>query len=112
MKQISLMAALLFLSLSAYAECNMPAAPAIPDGATSTEAQMTEGQGLVKAYMDKANEFIACLGQEARQAGDTDTPEAEAARTAAHNNAVDQMNVVAEGFNTSVREWKAATGAQ
>lgn len=105
-----LLLASMLVAPGVYAECTMPDKPPVPDGATSTEVQMVDGQSRVKAFVEAAEAYIACLDQEARQAGDTDTPEAAAARVAAHNNAVDQMTAVADSFNSEIREWKAAAG--
>ncbi len=110
MNSKTLLLATILVAPCVHAECTMPDSPAVPDGAQSTEAQMVEGQNRVKAFVEAAEAYIACLDQEARQAGDTDTPEAAAARVAAHNNAVDQMTAVADSFNAEVREWKAASG--
>jgi hypothetical protein len=106
---IFLLAAVFLLGASAsYAGCEFTEAlPVIPDGATATEAEMLATQDAIKTYQDHSNKFMECLAEEGRQAGDTDTPEAEADRVAAHNGAVDAQEKLAADFNEQIRAWKA-----
>jgi hypothetical protein len=69
--------------------CDKPATPEIPDAATAVTAQMMKAKNDVKAFMDSANAFLECAGS-----------------TKEHNDMVDEMNQVADGFNSAVREFK------
>jgi hypothetical protein len=106
---IYILGAVLMLAAStSYAGCDIAEAPpTMPDGSKATEAEMLATQEAIKVYISHSNEFMECLGQEARQAGDGDTPEAAAARVAAHNGAVDVQEKLAADFNEQIRAWKA-----
>jgi len=107
-KSIYLLAPALLLATSVSFACELTGAPpAIPDGSTATEAELLAAQDAIKTYMAHSNEYIECLKQEDRQAGDTDTPEKDAERIAAHNAAVDAQEKLAAEFNTQVQAWKA-----
>jgi hypothetical protein len=99
--QISL-AGLLLVASAAYADCSRPKAPSVPDGSTATEAELVDAQTDVQEYMAATNAFLECLAQEEEV-----EPEVDAERIAAHNQAVDDMEEVAEQFNLAVRAWKA-----
>jgi hypothetical protein len=93
--------------------CSYPDRPTIADGNTATEAEMIESQKGMKDYLAKGNEFLACIDQEeAALTANTDiTPELAAENkarlTQTYNAVVDDMNAVAESFNTSLRAFKS-----
>jgi hypothetical protein len=48
----------------AQEQCAAPAAPAIPDGAKATQAQLGSAQNDLKAYATASDAFQACLARE------------------------------------------------
>lgn len=69
--------------------CSKPAAPLLPDASTAVTAQMVKAKNEVKAYMAEAEAYLEC------------------ASTTEHNQMVDNMKQLADGFNSAVRQYKA-----
>lgn len=44
--------------------CSRPPAPAMPDGATASDAAMSAMPDLLDAYIDRVNAHLTCLEQE------------------------------------------------
>jgi hypothetical protein len=89
-------------------ECSAPAEPTgVADGAAATMEEMVGAQQEMKAYMEKGNEYIACMDAiEQALPEDTDVKD-RAALIEQRNKMVDSMEAVAERFNTAVRAFKA-----
>ena len=110
--------ALALVSAPALAEdCSAPEMPAMPDGATSTEAQMIEGMTAVKDFQAANSDYMQCIQQllsaatEAAAGGEV-SDEAKAALgalDAQYNQAVSNEEELAGQFNTELREYKAAS---
>ena len=102
-------------SASALAgDCEAPAAPELPDGASSTMEQMLEGQKAVKTFQAANLEYMKCLEPSMTEAeaqvqegveGAADTYKAIEEK---YNGAVSMEEDVAGKFNTEIREYKAA----
>jgi hypothetical protein len=105
-------AGLLLVASGAYAECSRPGSPVVPDGAATTEAELVDAQTAVKEFMEGTNAYLECLAQEEADAPEDEAPEVGSARIAAHNQAVDDMEVIAEQFNIAVRAWKALSAEE
>lgn len=96
------------------ADCDMPTAPSLPDGASSTMEQMLEGQKAVKVFQAANLEYMKCLEPElsaataAAEAGEEGAAEKYKALEEAYNGAVSAEEEVAGQFNTEIREYKAA----
>ncbi len=96
------------------ADCEAPAAPELPDGATSTMEQMLAGQKAVKAFQTANLEYMKCLepgltaAEAAVQAGEEGATEKYQAAQETYNAAVSAEEAVAGEFNTEIREYKAA----
>jgi hypothetical protein len=104
----SLLSVLLLVgSASAFAECDRPQAPELPDGDTADLATMVEGQKAVKAYVAGTEAFLDCLMAEGSDAGEEEPVEQKMARIERHNAAVDEMEGVAGSFNEELKEYKA-----
>ena len=126
---------LLFVSLfsvSAIANCNMPSAPELPDGAVSTLEEMLAGQKSMKAFQAEIVQYRACLVGIDEEIGDdvsaTQTEidakldelrqlalEGDEAAKVSHeellksyNAAIDSEESIAGQFNIEIREYKAA----
>ncbi|WP_317928789.1 hypothetical protein [Halioxenophilus sp. WMMB6] len=69
--------------------CDKPSTPEVPDPVTAVTPQMVKAKNDVKAYMDAANAFLACVKNDQK-----------------YNQMVDEMNKVAEDFNSAVRDFK------
>lgn len=105
-------------SMASAADCVNPDAPTIPDGASSTLDQMIAGQKGVKAFQASNIEYMSCV--EARiKAAETTVAEAKGEEKEtiqkaldesldAYNQAVSAEEAVAGGFNSAIREYKAA----
>ena len=98
-------------STFAFAECNAPEEPTMPDGASADLAMMVEGQKAVKAYVAVVEgEYLPCLEAATTAAAEADpSAEAVAARAAVYNAAVDKVTAMGEAFNAEIREYKART---
>ena len=86
--------------------CSYPAKPSVPDGRNSTEDQMFAAQSQMKAFIADGNKFIACLDEQEKSWGDDATDTDHAVIVVLHNQAVDDMQSVADLFNTAVRAYK------
>ena len=104
------------LAPAAHADCSYPPAPSqLPDGNTATLAQMLSAQKAVQAYNEEMNAYLSCIQLErdsrVAQAGDKLTKqqkqELEAIEVQKHNAAVDQLQAVADQFNSQVKIFKA-----
>ena len=91
----------------AWAGCNAPVAPTVPDGGTATKEQLVKAQGEVKTYVAAANEYLACVDKDIQATEDKD---AKAKLNADYNTVVDQMTAVSGQFNAAVKAYKAKAG--
>jgi len=90
-------------ALPALADCALPAAPTkVPDGATSTEADMVAAMQTLKRYDNDVNTYVKCLEFEAKQ--NRLSREEQARR---HNQAMDSLTATAAKFNEQVRVFKS-----
>lgn len=100
---IAAMAVSFAASLPAHAECVLPPPPSkIPDGNTATEQEMLAAMQTLKQYDGDVNVYLKCLEFEAKQ---NRVSRSEQERL--HNNAVDQLQRIANKFNEQVRVFKA-----
>ena len=91
----------------AFAECDRPTTPQLPDGGSSDLETMVEGQKAVKAYVAETEAYLDCLTDEGAAAAEEETPEQQHARIELHNQAVDDMESLAAAFNEEIRAYKA-----
>jgi hypothetical protein len=99
----TLLAASLLYSVSAAADCLLPAPPShIPDGHSANEQEMQTAMRTFKQYNEDVDEYMKCLYFEQRRDhlsyGDEVTH-----RTAA----LDTLTSVLERFNAQVRIYKS-----
>jgi len=87
--------------------CVYPEKPAIVDGKSATEAQMINSQKEMKEYLALGNEFLTCLEKEEGELTAQAAEENKARINTTYNTVVDDMNTVAESFNTALRAYKA-----
>ena len=96
------------------ADCEMPTAPTMPDGASSSMEQMLEGQKAVKAFQTANLDYMKCLepamaaASAAIEAGEEGAAEEYKALEEQYNGAVSVEEEVAGQFNTEIREYNAA----
>jgi peptidyl-prolyl cis-trans isomerase A (cyclophilin A) len=85
--------------------CAAPAAPALPDAATATEAEMLAAQRQVRAFVTAGETYLACLAKviddEERVADERNAAVSE------HNRMVAAMEQIAADFNERIRAFKA-----
>ncbi len=102
------------ISVSVQAECDRPWPVDVPDGKTADKEEMLQAQRAIKAYMAEADAYLMCLEEEeaAVQVDPNDEEalqeamEAQAIRTRRHNAMVDEMHLIAERYNQTVRAYK------
>ncbi len=91
--------------------CTYPTKPEIVNGNTATEAEMIASQKEMKDFLALSNEFLACLDKEENIVVKPNTTQDQKKAfkslvNSAHNAAVDDMNAVAELFNSALRAYK------
>ena len=90
-KQALVLSTLLGLCSSlAFAACNEPTKPELPDPETAVTPQMIKAKNDVNAYLSDATAFLECTNS-----------------TRKHNDMVNEMNDVADQFNAIIRAYKA-----
>ena len=106
------------LSLSAAAEeaasgsgellesCPLPDKPNIPNGRTASEEEMIKAQKKMKNYMDAGNRVLECLTEMEEAWGEAATEEQRMVVVLFHNKMVEEMEAIAELFNSAVRAFK------
>ena len=105
-----LIAAILVTAFSsqAFAECDIPASPIIPDGNVASLDELVSAQKAMKMYQTSLGGYRECLtGMEAEI--DTEAEDAQdksKAILAQYNASVDSEAAVAEEFNAAVRVFK------
>lgn len=94
MKKI-ISASVFFLAVfanQAFASCEKPVAPALPDANTAVTPEMVKAKNQVSAYMKQAEAYLACLSKD---------------NVNDHNAMVDDMEAIAAAFNALIKEFKA-----
>ena len=90
--------------------CSYPDKPAGVDGSTATEAQMLKFQKNMKDYLAKGNTFLECIDKEEGKMNTNvsaeEQEEFKARITQTYNAVVDEMNAIADEFNTALRGYK------
>jgi cyclophilin family peptidyl-prolyl cis-trans isomerase len=86
-------------------DCESPAPPDVPDGATAKLDEMVDGQSAVRSYMSESESYLDCLS-EVIDAKDI-SEEQQGRAVQEHNRMVAAMEQLAEEFNTQVRAFKA-----
>lgn len=86
--------------------CSYPEPPAVPDGATATEAEMGQAGADVRQFVAHIESSLQCLMGVEESLGDDITEEQQATLVAIYNSGVDQMNDVVEQYNTQVRAFQ------
>jgi len=95
------------LATPAMAACPYPEDIKVPDGSKASEAEMLDGQKLVKAYMANMEAYLECLDTESTARVEEETDDQKAMHVKRHNAAVDAMEQVAASFNEQIRSYKA-----
>jgi hypothetical protein len=97
------------LSSNALAQCNAPAAPIIPDGNVASEDELVAAQRAYKAFEQKFYDYRDCLTAEEQAISPeaADLEEQKAVITAADNAAFENLNRVANEFNSAVKAFKS-----
>jgi hypothetical protein len=88
-------------------QCAFPEPPGVPDGQTATEDQMTKAGVDVRQYVAGVQGALECLAAAERASEPPVSQEQQAELVELYNSRVDQMNAVAEDYNTQVREYLA-----
>lgn len=99
-------AATILTSLPALADCTLPPPPSkIPNGSTASEQDMLVAMNTLKEYNGDVTVYLKCLDYEVKQ-----NRMSSSIRDAKNNNAVAELQSVADKFNQQVRVFKAKHG--
>lgn len=95
------------LSNQAFAECDSPPAPIIPDGNVASMDELVSAQKAIKMYQASLGEYRECLKalEETVSTGD-DAQEKTTEIMNLYNSSVDDEAAVAEEFNSAVQVFK------
>ena len=109
----TVLVAILSLGAPFALACDYPARTDVPNGDSATKDEMIQGQRNVKSYMAAMEEYLACIesAEQDTVAGNDDLDEEQKQQRIAmfnkkYNAAVEEMNLVAEQFNSQVRAYK------
>ncbi len=92
--------------LPAFADCTLPPPPSkIPNGSTASEQDMIAAMNTLKEYNGDVTVYLKCLDYEVKQ-----NRMSAGARDAKNNDAVAQLQSIADKFNQQVRAFKAKHG--
>jgi len=80
----------------AFASCDKPSAPALPDANTAVTPEMVKAKNQVTTYMKEAEAYLSCLDK---------------GNVVDHNTMVDSMEKIAAQFNELIKEFKARVKA-
>lgn len=86
--------------------CPNPEKPTIPDGKNSSEDEMITAQGHMKTYVAEGNAYLECLANLEKSWGKGASDSKKQLVVILHNKMVDDMNHVADMFNSAVRAFK------
>ena len=78
------------------ADCQKPAAPALPDANTAVTPEMVKAKNQVTAYMKDAEAYLSCLGK---------------GNVTDYNAMVDSMEKLAAEFNSLIKKFKSRVSA-
>ena len=109
----AVLVAILILGAPFALACDYPARTDVPNGNSASKDEMIQGQRNVKSYMAAMEEYLACIesAEQETVAGNDDLDEEQKQQRIAmfnkkYNAAVEEMNLVAEQFNSQVRAYK------
>lgn len=86
--------------------CPSPEKPNIPNGRTASEQDMLQAQAKMKDYMERGNQVLECLNQLEASWGEDAAAEQREILVVFHNRMVEEMEAIAELFNSAVRAYK------
>jgi len=99
-------AATVLTSVPALADCTLPPPPSkIPNGSTASEQDMIVAMNTLKEYNGDVSVYLKCLDYEVKQ-----NRLSSNARDSKNNDAVAQLQSIADKFNQQVRVFKAKHG--
>lgn len=110
MKKVTLLSALLLFFIgTAFAECNMPQGPIIPDGNVASQDELVAAQQAIKDFQESLVGYRTCLDDmtAALDPEAATTVEQAAAISKTYDASVDAEAALAEEFNLAVRAFKA-----
>jgi len=102
------------VSTQAFAECDEPSSPIIPDGNVASLDELVSAQKAIKMFQTSLNDYRDCLKgmEESIDPEAADAQEQSATILASYNGSVDNEALIAEEFNVAVREFKARQPAE
>ena len=103
---ISLPVAAESVSGELMAKCPPPSQPTIPNGTQASEEEMIAAQRTMKAYLAEGDTYVECIKAVEQTWPQPTTEEQKAVIVLFHNKMIDDMQSVADMFNSSVRAFK------
>lgn len=100
--------AVLALAGGTAVACETPSMVEIPDGETATMEEMVAAQEAVQGYVASMEDYLACVDEELEAAGEDAPDEYKSLMISRHNNAVSEMEAVAEAFNQQIQAFREA----
>jgi len=99
---------------TALQTCPRATAPAVPDGNTTSSAEMAAATAAFKSYDNATNSYVQCvdatierIAREHPDASHDDLQSLKEFGTVAHNTAIDQETALADQLNAQVRSYNA-----
>lgn len=91
--------------------CEMPSMVEIPDGAAATTDEMVDARERVSTYVAAMEEYLVCLDEEVAVQGAEAPDEFRALMGRRREEAVNEIETVANAFNEELSAFRAANAA-
>ena len=88
--------------------CSAPSAPAIPDGASVSEAEIMEAIGAFQNYQSDSQAYRDCLDAAASNMGEGLTEQHNAAVTMVYDTNASEVEAVGADMNAQIQAYNAA----
>lgn len=85
--------------------CVRAARPSLPDGDSTTEAELVASKQVLQNYLAQSEKYLACLKAHEQSFGDEIDPALRVAIIIEHNAVVDEMYLAGDEFNVALRKF-------
>lgn len=92
---------------AAAASCDYPRSPSVPNGETVSADELRDTQDKVRAFLAKAEAYLACLEAMEKDAAEPPSARQAEINVARYNAMVDEMHRVSDEYNVAVRIFKS-----
>ncbi|MBL1141092.1 MAG: hypothetical protein HND53_03590 [Proteobacteria bacterium] len=87
-------------------KCQYPDQPIIPNALSITEEELITTQQKVKTFIKEGEQYLKCIAKVEKSWGDDVTFEQKQSVALIHNKVVENMEAVADLFNSALRVYK------